>query len=53
MPSHQDNATQIDIIRGSTTNKKWIYPHCIIATATTDSITILMMNQMYISIYKL
>ena len=34
---HQDYATQMDIMGGSTANKKWIHPHCIIATATTDN----------------
>ena len=36
-PGHQDNAMQMDIMGGSTANKKWIHPHCIIAAATTDN----------------
>ena len=36
-PGHHDNATRIDIMGGSMANKKWIHPHCIIASATSNN----------------
>ena len=36
-PGHQDAATRTDMMGGSTANKNWIHPHCIIASATTNS----------------
>ena len=36
-PGHQDAATRTNIMGGSTTNKNWIHPQCIIASATTNS----------------
>ena len=29
-PGHQDTATRADIMGGSTTNKNWVHPHCVI-----------------------
>ena len=36
-PGHQKNATRSNIMGGSTANKNWIHPQCIIASATTNS----------------
>ena len=36
-PGHQIEATRTNIMGGSTANKNWIHPHCVIATAPTNS----------------
>ena len=37
IPGNQDAATRTIIMGGSTANRNWIYPHCIIASDTTYS----------------